>query len=1156
MPQANDFVHLHLHTEYSLLDGAISLKRLFPRLKELGMDSCAITDHGNMYGVLQFYREAKAAAIKPIIGVETYVAHGSRIDRTSRAQTGGPYHLILLAKDKAGYKNLCRMITLANLEGFYYHPRIDRALLEKYGQGLIGMSACLSGEIPTRILEGDIEQAVKTADYYRQVLGEDNFFLELQDNGLARQAKVNEGLLEVHRRTGIPLVATNDSHYLLAEEAKAHDILICIQTQKTVNDENRLKMETTDLYVKSPEEMQRSFSAWPEAIKNTRAIAERCNVNMNLGKFRFPRYDPPEGKTLDDHLYDMAKKGVLDRLDEEYPGLSQKDRREKEQQWLERLDYEMALIVDKGFSGYFLIVCDFISYARKIGVPVGPGRGSAAGSVLSYAIGITDINPIRWGLLFERFLNPERPDNPDIDIDFCAEGRDKIIDYVTEKYGKEHVAQISTFGTMKAKAVIRDVGRALGKTYAEVDPIAKLIPDELNMTLEKALKSEPRLLEMMHKESWVAELMEIARPLEGLNRHASTHAAGVVIGAKPLVEYLPLYQGKEGETVTQFDKDDVERAGLVKFDFLGLKTLTVIDKTLRLIKLVEKEEINLKKIPLDDGPTYELLQRGDSTGVFQFESSGMKDLLVKIHPTTFEDIIVMAALYRPGPLGSGMVDDFVDRKHGRQLVAYDLPMLEDILSETYGIMVYQEQVMQVARAVGGFSLGESDLLRKAMAKKQQSKMAKYRVLFLDGAKERKIDPKIAEDIFDRMAKFAEYGFNKSHSAAYAMVAYQTAWLKAHYPKQFMAALMSMDTNDSDRLMIRLQECRDMGIVVSTPDINKSLHDFNVADGKIIFGLAGVKNVGDGAIESILKAREKKSYLSIFDFCERVDLRQVNKRVLESLIKAGAFDGLSGHRAQVLAVADTAMEQAATLQKDINTGQGNMFETFESDLNIVNLKDKLPKVPEWEHMVKLNQEKEVLGFYLSGHPLEEHRELVDFFMTTSLDRLSDYASEATVNVAGIVTSLKLINSKRGQMAFVGLEDLMGTTELIVFSSVLDSCRELLESDQPIAVSGKVDAGEKGVKIIVSEILSIDKVLETWSKEVIFQLNAEKVNDSQLKDLKDIVLRYPGDCRCFFNVVLPDQNCARIAVNQSRGVRPTIEMMRDIRGLLGEDAILLR
>jgi DNA polymerase-3 subunit alpha len=1160
VPEHSDFVHLHLHTEYSLLDGAIALPRLFPRLREFGMSACAVTDHGNMYGVVQFYKQATDAGIRPILGVEIYVAPGSRFDKTSTSggKRDSAYHLILLATSETGYRNLCRLVTLGHLDGFYYHPRVDRELLEKHHEGLIAMSACLSGEIPEKIVRGKPKEALEAADWYRQVFGPDRFYLELQINGLPDQTKANEGLLAIHAKTGIPVVATNDAHYLLREEARAHEVLLCIGTQKTMSDADRMRMDTDEFYVKSPREMEKAFAAWPDALANTRKVAEMVDFTMAFGETKYPRFEVPEGKSLAEHLHETARDGVRRRLDADYKGLPAPERERTEREWMARLDFEMNLIRDKGFAGYFLIVHDIVRFARENGVPVGPGRGSAAGSLLSYAIGITDIDPIRYGLLFERFLNPERTDNPDIDMDFCADGREKVIRYVTEKYGEPYVAQISTFGTMKAKAVVRDVGRALGRPYGEVDAVAKLVPFDLNMTLDKAIRSEPRLGEMMQREPWVAELMAIARPLEGLNRHASTHAAGIVIGNRPLVEYLPLYRGSEGEIVTQFDKRDVEAVGLIKFDLLGLKTLTVIDKALRLIERTRNVRVDVKTLPMDDAETFALLQRGDTTGVFQFESAGMKELLVKIRPTVFEDVIVMAAIYRPGPLGSGMVDDFVARKHGRQEVVYDLPIMRDVLEETYGIMVYQEQVMEVARAVGGFSLGESDLLRRAMAKKDVKKMPKYEAKFLEGAKARAIDPRVAKAIFDKMAKFAEYGFNKSHSAAYAMVAYQTAYLKAHYPAEFMAALMSMETGDSDRLMTRLQECREMGLTIDPPDVGRSLRDFTVEDGRIVFGLAAVKGVGEGAIESILAAREKLGrFASLYDFCEEIDPHLVNRRALESLIKAGACDGLGGHRAQLLAGLDRAMERAAGLQRDRSTGQTNLFDSFRAARKTSSAKPPYPDLPSWEPKAILEGEKEALGFYLSGHPLQEYEDVIGDFMTADTARIREIPHRSKVTIAGIVTGLKYKDTRRGgKMAFVSFEDLKGTTEVIVFPDVLDAARDLLESARSIVVKGETDAGEKGVKILAGEVHSLSEVRESWSREVIFQIDAERVQPDALQGLREIVGRYPGPCRGRVHVRLPERSVTVVALPEGQGIRPVSEMVREVRELLGREAVRFR
>ena len=943
-----DFVHLHLHTEYSLLDGAISLDNLIKKALDLKMPAVAVTDHGNLFSALDFYLKAMKAGIKPIIGCEIYIAPGSRFNKTAPAGQNeeASYHLILLARNKDGYKNLVKLVTSAYLEGFYYKPRIDKELLEKHHEGLIALSACLGGEIPSLLIQNRYEDAKKTALEYERVLGKDNFYLELQDNGIPEQEQVNRELIKLNKDTGIPLVATNDCHYLDMEDHKAHDALLCIQTGKTVKDANRLRFSSETFYMKTPEEMKKAFSHVPEAIANTVKIAERCNMEMELGKYHLPHFPVPEGLTREDYMADLARKGLEERFIEieAVRGQNSIDKTK----YSERLESEIAMLNKMGFAGYFLIVWDFIRYAKDHDIPVGPGRGSAAGSLVAYCLRITDLDPLPYNLLFERFLNPERISMPDIDVDFCMDRRDEVLKYVTEKYGQDHVTQIITYGTMLAKGVIRDVGRVLDIPYIEVDKVAKLVPNALGITLAKAMEQEPKLREIQKKDARMAELMEIALLLEGQVRHASKHAAGVVISQLPLTEYLPLFKTPKDEITTQFDMKGVEKIGLVKFDFLGLRTLTVIHKAVETINerlakapLAATERFSINTIPFDDAKSFELLSRGETAGVFQLESSGMRDIVIKMKPQCFEDLIALVALYRPGPLQSGMVDDFIKRKKGATKITYELPELEPILKDTYGVIVYQEQVMQIARTLAGYSLGGADLLRRAMGKKDPEVMAKEKVPFLKGAEKQHVNLKKAEAIFDLMAKFAEYGFNKSHSAAYALVSYQTTFLKAHYPVDYMAALLTSEVQDTDKVVKYIYESRLMGINILPPDVNDSRWDFSVIEahdreniepgsniGSIRFGLAAVKNVGSSAIEAMIEARESKgAYTSLADFCKKVDQRRVNRRVIEALIKCGAFDLTGARRSQMMDGIDMMMDQAAKHQEQESVGQFSIFDSL-------------------------------------------------------------------------------------------------------------------------------------------------------------------------------------------------------------------------------------
>ena len=939
------FIHLHLHSQYSLLDGAIRFEELFALAKQYRMPAVALTDHGNMFGAIEFYQKAIKNGVKPIIGCEMYVAPKSRLEKKTGDGTEGFYHITLLAKNKTGYYNLIRLVSLAHLEGFYYKPRIDKDLLRQYNEGLIALSGCLKGEIATLLDKGDEHEAEIVALDYSEIFDRDRFFLEVMENGVESQRVINEKLYAMADKLSLPLVATNDCHYLRREDARAHEVLLCIQTGKTINDTDRMRFSTDQFYFRSPEEMKTLFAGREEPIANTMLIANQCNLELKFGEYHFPRFAVPPGESLDSYLENLAKEGLEKRLSE--MGMGDGSVARDRDEYLTRLGKELETIKSMGFSGYFLIVSDFINYAKKKGIPVGPGRGSAAGSLVAYSLEITDLDPIRYGLLFERFLNPERINMPDVDVDFCMKGRDEVIRYVTEKYGNDNVAQIITFGKMQAKAVIRDVGRALDMPYNEVDRIAKLIPNTLNITLDQAQLQEPKLRELMESDERVRSLMTTAQSLEGLVRHASTHAAGVVISNKPLMEYLPLYRGQNGEIITQYAMGDVEKIGLIKFDFLGLKTLTVLDKAVELINRNGRREIDIHHLDLGDKKTFELLGSGATTGIFQLESSGMKELLVKLKPESFDDIIALVALHRPGPLGSGMVDDFIKRKHGNVPIHFEIPQMEEILRETYGVIVYQEQVMKIAGSLANFSLGDADVLRRAMGKKDPKEMEKQKENFLEGARSKGIDSHKAESVFDLMAKFAEYGFNKSHSAAYALIAYQTAYLKVHYRLEFMAALLTCEMENTDKIVKYIGECHDMGIDILPPDVNESFRDFTVIGNKIRFGLAAVKNVGGGAVDSIISEREKNGpFKDIFDFCQRADPRKVNKRVLESLIKCGAFDFTGAHRSQMMAALNEAIEMAQLRQREKMSKQVSLFSSFRGGEANEGEHHQLPDIEEW------------------------------------------------------------------------------------------------------------------------------------------------------------------------------------------------------------------
>jgi DNA polymerase III subunit alpha len=1147
---ASDFVHLHVHTMYSLLDGAIRPDALFERAKQFNMHSVAITDHGTMFNVLEFYQKAVKAGIKPIIGCECYVAPRTMADKTP-LDAKGVRHLVLLAENQQGYRNLCALASAAQKDGFYYRPRIDKDLLAAHHEGLIAMSACLHGEIPYFLKNNQIKEAEKAARFYQKLFGPDHFYLEIQNNGMAVQDTVNEALREMSVNLDIPLVASNDCHYLDKADVRAHDVLLCVQTGKTVNDESRFRFSTDQLYFKSKEEMVDYFHGYAGAIENTVAIANRCNVAFDFNTYHFPVFTDDSGLSAEALFIRDTHEGFK-RV---WSLILTKNPDADEALYRERLEYEIGIINRMEFPGYFLIVADFINYAKDNDVPVGPGRGSAAGSLVAYSLGITDLDPIEHGLIFERFLNPDRISMPDIDVDFCINGRDKVIEYVGRRYGGgDYVAQIITFGKLKTRAVIRDVGRALDIPLVEVDHIAKLVPDVLNISLDKALEMEPKLRELEASRPDVADLIAICRTLEGLPRHASTHAAGVVIGDKPLVEYLPLYKGKKGEVVTQMDMKLVENIGLVKFDFLGLRNLTVIDKTLKLIALQDKRPPDLSTLDFSDPPTYELLAAGDTTGVFQLESSGMKDLLVRLKPENFDEVTALVALYRPGPLDSGMVDDFVERKHGRKSVEYMLPDLEPILKATYGVIVYQEQVMKIASALASYTMAEADGLRKAMGKKIAAMMAQHRERFVKGAVNNGHDEAKAKALFDLMEMFGGYGFNKSHSAAYALIAFQTAYLKAHFPVEFLAALLTSEMTSIDGVVKYIQECRVHQIDVMPPDINAGDTLFTVSEGKIQFSLVAVKNVGEGAVEAIVEERRANGpFASLFDFCERVDLRKVNKRVVESLIAGGAFDSTGARRSQMMAVLEEALEYGQKVQKERCDPQMSLFDDgAECDLSVT--VPRIPKITEWEEKERLAKEKEALGFYISGHPLNRYEKTLAKFATSNTAALMESGDGRMVRLGGMIMSSKVIRTKREElMAFIQVEDLHGSVEVIVFPSVYGTCQELLGADRPVMVQGKVQQDEKGAKILADTIIPMAKAEAMWTAKVQFNIDGGRSDKADLDKLHDILRRHPGDCQGVLHIKMADNVEAHIAMDEKWRIQPGPALAREVNGLLGYPAV---
>ena len=1099
--EAESFVHLHLHSEYSLLDGAIKTKELVRRVKSLGMPAVALTDHGNLFGAVEFYKNAKAQGIKPIIGCEVYVTPTSRHDKTPGVRT---HHLTVLAMNAAGYKNLSKLVTKGFLEGFYKRPRIDHELLGEHNEGLIVLSGCLSGELCHSILNRDMTSALRTTAMYKEIF-DDRYYIEIQATGLAEQEFANEKLIEIGKKTGIPVVATNDCHYLRKEDSKPHDILLCIQTGAMVSDEKRMRFTGEEFYLKSPDEMLTGTGGLREPLERTLEIAQRCSFEFETGSYKLPVFEVEGGKSLIEHMAQLSREGLDSRLRlNDIP-------EERGPEYRDRLEREISIIGSMGFSGYFLVVADFINYAKSKGIPVGPGRGSAAGSLVAYSLGITNIDPIPYNLLFERFLNPDRISMPDIDVDLCGERRDEIIQYVTQRYGSDRVAQIGTFGTMSSKAVVKDVGRVLGIPYSTVDKLTKTIPTVRGnvYSIGDCLSKVPEFNKIIDSYPELTELIKFARPLENMVRHSSTHAAGVVISSEPLMELAPLYKGQKNEVVTQYDMNGIEDLGFVKFDFLGLKTLTVIDKAIKLI--IKNHDLNgdnpfdINRIPLDDPEVFKLLSSGRTRGVFQVESSGMIELLKRLQPTSFEDIIAVLALFRPGPLDSGMVDEFIKRKQGKKKITYTLPELRDVLVDTYGLFVYQEQIINTSCAIADYTLGEADLLRRAMGKKKPQEMQAQRERFLKGAKQRNIPKKKATRIFDAMEKFAEYAFNKSHSAAYAVLTYQTAFLKAKYPTEFMAALMTVEAGNTDKIIQSIAECKDMSIEVLAPDVNESIDGFSAADGKIRFGLTAIKNVGAAAVRSIIQAREEGGdFTTIFDFCDRIDIGKINRRAFESFIKSGAFDSLGPTRAQLLEGIPALLSYASLVQKSTIGGQGSLF-----SLNDTVSRPELPKAADLSEREVLLNEMEVLGFYVSAHPMTKYSAEVKRLSNTDTEGLWDTEDKQQVTIVGVPRSTVIKPTKNsGLFGSIVLEDLKGSVEVVAFNEVVLGAQHVLEMKlEPIIVSGVVEKSEDGIRIRANNITPLKERRHDSIAHVTLPITSETKN--LLDNLCKIVMRYPGD-----------------------------------------------
>jgi DNA polymerase-3 subunit alpha len=1150
------FTHLHLHTEYSLLDGACRIKELIKRAKELNMDSLAITDHGSMYGVVEFYKQAKKEGIKPILGFEAYVSPRKMTDRDPQNDKS-QYHLVLLAENQEGWQNLIKLCSIGFVDGYYYKPRIDHETLREYKSGIIALSACLAGEVQTYLLEDNYDEAVKTALLYKDIFGENNYFLELQDHGMEEQKSVNDSLLKISRETGIKLVATNDVHYINKEDAYFHDVLLCIQIQKTIMDEDRMKFPSDEFYLKSYEEMSELFPA--EALGNTGKIAERCNVELDFNTVHLPEFKVPKGYEKSEYFRKICQEGLKERYKNITVEIQQ------------RLDYELGVIQQMGYVDYFLIVWDFIKYARDNNIMVGPGRGSAAGSLVAYSMKITNIDPLKYNLIFERFLNPERISMPDIDVDFCYERREEVIDYVKEKYGQERVAQIITFGTMAARGSIRDVGRALNMPYGEVDFIAKKIPMSIGMTISSALEVNKELKELYDSDTKVNKLINLAMNVEGLPRHSSTHAAGVLISKEEVTRYVPLSRNKDVIT-TQFNMIELEELGLLKMDFLGLRTLTVIRDAIELIERNHNVKIDFSSCNYDDKEVYKLFANADTLGIFQFESSGMRAFLSELKPSEFENLSAANALYRPGPMGQ--IPVYIKNKLAPDRVTYLHPKLEPILNVTYGCMVYQEQVMQIVRDIGGFTMGRSDLLRRAMGKKKMDVMLKERQNFIYGKKEENgepeiagavkngVDEKTANEIYDLMVEFAKYAFPKAHSVAYAALAYETAWLKTYYPVEFMAALISSIMGSTGTVSLYIRECKRLGIEILPPDINESMGKFTVENKKIRFGLAAVKNVGTNVIQDIVKTRENKGkFTSFADFCTKVDPVVLNKRQIESLIKCGAFDFLKVRRSQLMAIYERTIDSVVAQKKRNIEGQFSLFDSLETEADIA---DELPELPEYNEKALLSMEKEMVGVYLSGHPLSEYENILEKYATTNSNEISEIrdANEETVLYDGsrvviggiIIKKQNKITKNNNMMAFITLEDLYGTVEGIIFPKIYDNCKDILYEDNIVLVEGAIDASEEETpKLIINKVTELKKEHEKQTKQNKLYI---KVTDTEnykniKKELFHCICKHKGgDCVIIYNekdkanMVLPN----KYRVNTEDKI-----LFKDLKELVGEKNI---
>ncbi|MEE8349520.1 MAG: DNA polymerase III subunit alpha [Acidobacteriota bacterium] len=1153
----SEFVHLHLHSHYSLLDGANPLEAVVQKAAQQKMPALALTDHGNLFGAVQFHDIALKHGVKPIIGCEVYVARDGH--KTKNGRSAQSNHLVLLAKNDTGYHNLVKLVSAGYLEGFYYRPRIDLELLEQHSEGLIGLSACLQGIVAWNITQDKYSEARKEAGKLAEIMGPGNFYLELQDHGLEEQTQVNTQVLKMARELDLPLVASNDCHYLSKADSFAHDVLLCIQTGKTVDDKNRLRYSTDQFYFKSAEEMEALFGHAPNALSNTLEVAEKCNFELGEHKDIFPEFKVPGSESLESYFEQVVRQGFQQRREVLQKLEQQGKTRHTLDEYDKRLDQEIEIINKMKFPSYFLIVWDFIRYARENGISVGPGRGSVTGSLVAYAMQITEVDPLHYDLLFERFLNPERVTPPDIDIDFCMLRRNEVIEYVTEKYGRENVSQIITFGTMAARGAIRDVGRSLNIPYAEVDKIARLVPQTPDSTLKSAMERVKELQQIAESDPRYAQLIETAQQLEGTARHASTHAAGVVISPQPLVELIPLYKSNKDEITTQYPMMDLERLGLLKMDFLALTTLTVLQQALSQIRAQFGVDLDLDQLDLADAKTFKIFCDGKTTGIFQFESSGMRDILRKLQPNRFEDLIALNALYRPGPIQGGMIDDFIDRRHGKVEIENVVPEVEETLRETYGVIVYQEQVMQIASKMAGFTLGEADLLRRAMGKKKKSVMQAQRKQFLSGSKARNIDADKAKRIFKLMEQFAGYGFNKGHSTAYALLAFQTAYLKAHYPVQFMASLLTSEMSNTDKIVKDLAECKEMGIRVLPPDINTSELDFLASGEDIRFGLAAIRNVGESAIRAILSSRtEIGDFKNFYQFCEEVDLRAVNRRGLESLIKSGAFDSQGYHRHSLMEALEGAVEYGHKAQQDRLSGQGKLFmapdeESSENSAPGTDIPDK----GEWPDRQKWSYEKETLGYYVTGHPLSEYTKELEKFADVSASEIGEELSGKAISIGGIITGLRQMRTRKGAaMGNFQLEDLSGTVSVLVWPNAWEQNRSLIENDRPVLIKGKCEVDGKGdARVLCSEILDLDSLWKKVIHKTRIRIPLPSLDSEKVSQLHSLVTDFPGNCPLEFELLEEKTYRIRVIPQEELQIDPIPSFVEEVEKLFGENSVAL-